>query len=216
MTTVGLELVSNPKIRASLERAMARNALAGLADETVVESELAALYLGISISTLRRIVGKGELKAIKNPEGGSTAFNQKALFEMGELRRWREKNKAGGVAEQALLRGLAFASISDLAIEQPFWTRRQGRGESILGHGLTLPPDVFEGLLDDPKVGVEWLPWDEALNLPWESAEQRELFEPLYVECLRQALGAAEAGREATLMFIGAPESQTEPVKEGL
>lgn len=201
MTSAGLELVSDPKIRASLERAMARNALAGLADETVVESELAALYLGISLSTLRRIVGDGELKAIKNPASGSTAFNQKALFEMGELRRWREKNKAGGVAEQALLRGMAFRSISDLAIEQPFWTHRQGRTETILGHGLTLAPEVVEAMLADSTVSVAWLPWDEALGLPWESAEQRALFEPLYVECLRHALGAAEAGREAGLIY---------------
>lgn len=201
MTTAGLELVSDPKIRASLERAMARNALAGLADETVIERDLAALYLGISVSTLGRIVQKNELKPTKNPEPGSTAFNQKALFEMGELRRWRERNRAGGVAEQALLRGLAFASISDLAIEQSFWIRRQGRIETILGHGLTLPPEIVEILLVDSTVSVEWLPWDEALNLPWESAEQRELFEPLYVKCLQHALGAAEAGREAGLIY---------------
>jgi hypothetical protein len=204
MATAGLELVSDQKIRASLERAMARNALAGLADETVVESDLAALYLGISLSTLRRIA-KVELKSIKNPESGSTAFNQKALFEMGELRRWREKNKAGGVAEQALLRGLAFQSVSDLAIEQPFWLRHDRR-ESILGHGLTLPPEIVESSLDDPQVGVVWLSWDEALRLPWESMEQRELFEQLYVGCLRLALGAAEAGREATMMFISLTE----------
>lgn len=201
MVTAGLELVSDQKIRASLERAMARNALAGLADETVVESELAALYLGISLSTLRRIVAKGELKSIKNPESGSTAFNQKALFEMGELRRWREKNKAGGVAEQALLRGLAFQSVSDLAIAQPFWLRHERRG-SILGHGLTLPPELVESSLNDPQVGVVWLTWDEALRLPWELLEQRELFESLYVSCLRQSLDAVEAGRVATLMTI--------------
>jgi hypothetical protein len=205
MTTAGLELVSDQKLRASLERAMARNALAGLADETVVESDLAALYLGISLSTLRRIGATGDLKAIKNPESGSTAFNQKALFEMGELRRWREMNKAGGVAEQALLRGLAFSSLSDLAIEQPFWTRRQGRTETILGHGLTLLPEIVEAVLGNSQMSVAWLPWDEALGLPWESAEQRELFEPLYVECLRRALGAAEAGREAGLIH-GASE----------
>lgn len=197
MTTAGLEQISDPKIRAGVDQALARNALAGLADETVVGSNLAALYLGISLSTLRRIVGKDGPKPSKNPESGSSGFNQKALFEMGELRRWREKNKAGGVAEQALVRGLAFTSISDLAIEQPFWTRRQGRGETILGHGLTLPPEIVEGILSNAQVGVAWLPWDEALSLPWESAEQRELFEPLYVECLRHALGAAEAGREA-------------------
>lgn len=200
MTTAGLELVSDQKIRASLERAMARNALAGLADETVIESELAALYLGVSLSTLRRIVGKDGPKHCKNPESGSTGFNQKALFEMGELRRWREKNKAGGVAEQALLRGLAFQSISDLAIEQPFWMRH-GLRESILGHGLTLPPDIVEGLLNDPEVAVVWLSWDEAFRLPWQSTEQRELFEPLYVGCLQHSLGAVEAGKTATLMF---------------
>ncbi len=214
MATAGLELVSDQKIRASLERAMARNALAGLADETVVESDLAALYLGISLSTLRRIA-KGELKSIKNPESGSTAFNQKALFEMGELRRWREKNKAGGVAEQALLRGLAFQSVSDLAIEQPFWLRH-GRRESILGHGLTLPPEIVESSLNDPQVGVVWLSWDEALRLQWESIEQRELFEPLYVGCLQQAVGAAEAGRVATLMFIGLSEGADVSNKESL
>ncbi len=215
MSTAGLELVSDQKIRASLERAMARNALAGLADETVVESDLAALYLGISLSTLRRIA-KGELKSIKNPESGSTAFNQKALFEMGELRRWREKNKAGGVAEQALLRGLGFQALSDLAIEQPFWTRHQGRGESILGHGLTLPPEIVESSLSDPQIGVEWLTWEAALSLPWESVEQRELFQPLYVACLKHALGSAEAGGVATEMFVGVGKAQAVSTNDGL
>jgi len=215
MTTAELALISDSKIRASLERAMARNALAGLADETVVESDLAALYLGISLSTLRRIA-KGELKSIKNPESGSTAFNQKALFEMGELRRWREKNKAGGVAEQALLRGLGFQALSDLAIEQPFWTRCRGRRESILGHGLTLPPEIVEGLLGEPEVGVVWLNWEEALSLPWESMEQRELFQPLYVACLQHALGAAEAGGVATEMFVGVGKAQAVSTNDGL
>lgn len=216
MTTAGLELVSDQTLRASLERAMARNALAGLADETVVESGLAALYLGISLSTLRRIVAKGELKSIKNPESGSTAFNQKALFEMGELRRWREKNKAGGVAEQALLRGLGFQTVSDLAIEQPFWTRRQSRGESIIGHGLTLSPEIVEGLLGDSEVGVEWLTWEQALSLPWESMEQRGLFQPLYVACLQHALGAAASGGVATEMFVGVGKAQAVSANEGL
>lgn len=200
MTTAGLELVTNQKLRASLERTMARDVLARLADETVVESELAALYLGKSLSSLRRIVAKGDLKSIKNSESGNTAFNQKAMFEMGELRRWKAKNTAGGVAEQALMRGLAFQNISDLTIEQPFWLRH-GRRESILGHGMTLPPEIVEGLLDDQQVGVVWLPWDEALRLPWESIEQREMFEPLYVECLQHSIDAVEAGKVATLMM---------------
>ena len=216
MTTAELALISDEKIRASIERAIARNALAGLADETVVESELAALYLGISLSTLRRIVAGGELKPTKNPESGSTAFNQKALFEMGELRRWRDKNKAGGVAEQALLRGLGFQTISDLAIEQPFWTRRQSRGESIIGHGLTLPPEIVDGLLSHPEVGVDWLTWEQALSRPWESLEQRELFQPHFVACLQHALGAVEAGNVATQMFVGIAEAQAVSAKEGL
>lgn len=203
MTTDGLELIADTKLRKTLEQVFARDALARLSDETVVPSELAALYLGVSISTLRRIVGKDGPKSTKNPELGSTAYNQKALFEMGELRRWRAKNKAGGVAEQALLRGLAFQSISDLAIEQPFWVRQQGRRESIIGHGLTMPPDIVEGLLPDSKVSVEWLPWHEALALPWDSVEQRELFEPLYVHRLRQTLDIVEAGGVATQLFIG-------------
>lgn len=206
MTAVGLENIKDDGLRRSLEQVLARDILAGIADETLVPSELAALYLAISPSTLRRIVNDGGLKPTKNPVSGSAAFNQKALFEMGELRRWREKNKAGGVAEQALLRGLAFQSVSDLAIEQPFWLRH-GRRESILGHGLTLPPEIVESSLNDPQVGVVWLSWDEALRLPWESVEQRELFEPLYVSCLRQSLDAVEAGRVATLMTVDLAES---------
>jgi hypothetical protein len=216
MTAEGLELISDTKIRARVEQAMARGMLAKLPDETVVESDLAALYLAISRSSLRRIVGNGGPRPTKNPESGSTAFNQKSLFEMGELRRWQAKNKAGGVAEQALIRGLAFQSVSDLAIEQPFWMRHQRRRDSILGHGLTLPPEIVEGLLDDPQVGVEWLPWDEALSLPWESSEQRELFEPLYFSCLRQSLDAVEAGRVATLMTVDLAESGAAKNKEGL
>lgn len=210
MTAVGLENIRDDGLRRSLEQVLARDILAGIADETLVPSELAALYLAISPSTLRRIVNDGGLKPTKNPVSGSAAFNQKALFEMGELRRHKAKNKAGGVAEQALLRGLAFQSVNDLAIEQPFWLRHDRR-ESILGHGLTLPPEIVESSLNDPQVGVVWLSWDEALRLPWESMEQRELFEPLYVACLRQSLDAVEAGRVATLMTVelagrGAPK----------
>lgn len=216
MTAVGLENIKDDGLRRSLEQVLARDILAGIADETLVPSELAALYLAISPSTLRRIVNDGGLKPTKNPVSGSAAFNQKASFEMGELRRYKAKNKAGGVAEQALLRGLAFQSVSDLAIEQPFWLRHDRR-ESILGHGLTVPLEILETSLNDPQVGVVWLPWDEALQLPWESMEQREMFEPLYVGCLRQALGTAEAGREATMMFISLPGGADDGlIREGL
>lgn len=215
MTTVGLENIKDEGLRRSLEQVLARDILAGLADETLVPSELAALYLAISPSTLRRIVNDGGLKPTKNPVSGSAAFNQKALFDMGELRRYKAKNKAGGVAEQALLRGLAFQSVNDLGIEQPFWLRHDRR-ESVLGHGLTLPPEIVEHTLNDPQVGVVWLTWDEALRLPWETLEQRELFEPLYVGCLQSALGAIEAGRAATLMFISLPEGADGTNKVGV
>lgn len=215
MTAAGLELISNKKIREGIEQALARDMLEKLSDGTLVPSELAALYLAISLSTLRRLVRDGAIKPTRNPESGSTAFNQKALFEMGELRCHKAKNKAGGVAEQALLRGLAFQSVSDLAIEQPFWLRHD-RAESILGHGLTLPPELVESSLNDPQVGVVWLSWDEALRLPWESMEQRELFEPLYVSCLRQSLDAVEAGRVATLMTVDLAKGGAAKSIEGL
>lgn len=74
---------------------------------------------------------------------------------------------------------------------------------------------IVDGLLADPKVGVVWLTCEEALSLPWESVEQREIFQPLYVACLQHALGSVEAGSVAAQIFISLAEAKAVSVNEG-
>jgi len=103
------------------------------------------------------------------------------------------------------MKGLSFATIDSLGIEQPFLTRLIGKRESaVVGHALMIRDDVYQQLAEDSTVELEWLIWQEALSMPWESLAVRALFEPKYVRCLKTAIEQVQAGREASVLLQSA------------
>ncbi len=197
----------DPAIQKELQDAFVQNMMAKWRDDVDVSSQLAAIFLTVSESTLRRIVKTNLLAPGKDhTDSASTAMNQKAHFNMKELRRCKAARlKAGPVPIQSSLRGLDFSTIDTFAIEQPFWTRPPygNRELAIVGNAFTISADLFEKLLKDPNASIDWFLWQKALSMPWELSAERELFEPLYVSLLKTSLNEVTAGRDASAVLQG-------------
>ena len=96
------------------------NQIVKLPDDAVVDAGLAALYLGSSEKSLARYRQHGEGPPyIQYPEAKSKARNQKVNYEMGDLRKWRAKNKITSTMDAAVRRGMAFTRVNDLLATQP-------------------------------------------------------------------------------------------------
>ncbi|EJW5945684.1 hypothetical protein OCK33_001765, partial [Salmonella enterica] len=92
-------------------------------DDTTLNVELTALYLGISVKTLARYRQNGEGPPyIQYQTGNSKARNQRVNYLLGDLRIWRNGYKVDSTMQAAQVRGLAFTSLSDFTKLEPFWT----------------------------------------------------------------------------------------------
>ena len=93
------EVVSNKKnnesdaskINKALGRALVRSELDKLADGTVVDSVLAAAYLGISVKTLLRMRSRGlSPPSFQYMTNCILRSNRKIFYKMGELKKYRD------------------------------------------------------------------------------------------------------------------------------
>ena len=112
-------------------------------DDTVLNVELTALYLGISVKTLARYrQNGGGPEYIQYQAEDSKARNQRVNYLLGDLRVWRNSHKVKNSMEAAQVRGLAFNSLSDFTIPQPFWhidkDINSNNRNKILSHVLIL------------------------------------------------------------------------------
>jgi hypothetical protein len=164
------------------------NQIVKLPDEAVVDAGLAALYLGSSEKSLARYRQHGEGPPYHQyPEGKSKARNQKVNYEMGDLRKWRTKNKITSAMDAAVRRGMAFSRVNDLLPTQPFWTA----GDVILNHAMDSDDETFIQHLKDPESSIAWLSWPKAFECQWKSNEYRSKFQNPYVSLLSKLLETA-------------------------
>lgn len=184
-------------------------------DDAVVDSKLAAVFLGISHQSLARMRGKGGSPPyVQLREDDSTARNQRVNYILKDLRAWRESNKVSSTMEAAQLRGLTFSTLPSLLEEQPFWILTthskskgtMGRGEVseslevIADHVFTIPGDKFSKLLQDPNAEVQWISLDEAMSRPWANDEARQPFHEAYTKVLQQSIDRSAAQQEAAIL----------------
>jgi hypothetical protein len=190
-----------PDIQQMILEARVRDELSRLSDDTAVPPELAALFLGVSESTLRRMRDGTGPKYVqpKSTSKGSEGLgrNQAIMYRIGELKAWQKNNQFSSTIEAAQARGLCFASLLDLATEQPFLTRVD-KSQRVIGHGLAVPLTKTRRLLQGAKARILWMAWEEALALTWESSAARGPFERAFSSALSRAEGSSFAGREAT------------------
>lgn len=170
-------------------------------DDTALNVELTALYLGISVKTLARYRQNGDGPPyIQYQAGNSKARNQRVNYLLGDLRIWRDGYKVVSTMQAAQVRGLAFNSLIDFTIEQPFWhidnsAELQNRNK-ILSHALRTPEERFKLYLKEEHINVIWISIEETLLLDWTDLNERQVFNDAFVEFLSNLIQLSTATQE--------------------
>lgn len=170
-------------------------------DDTTLNVELTALYTGISVKTLARYRQNGDGPPyIQYPTGNSKARNQRVNYLLGDLRIWRNGNKVVSTMKAAQVRGLAFNSLIDFTIPQPFWqinnsAELQNRNK-ILSHALRTPDERFKLYLNEERVHIVWVSIEEALSWDWTDLNERQVFNDSFVELLNNLIQLSNSAQE--------------------
>ncbi|EAM2677229.1 hypothetical protein E2S48_15495 [Salmonella enterica] len=174
-------------------------------DDTALNVELTALYLGISVKSLARYRQNGEGPPyIQYQAGNSKARNQRVNYLLGDLRIWRDGYKVVSTMQAAQVRGLAFNSLIDFTIPQPFWhidnsAELQNRNK-ILSHALRTPEEIFKLYLKEEQVKISWISIEEALSWDWTDLNERQVFNDSFVDFLSNLIQLSNSAQENLIL----------------
>lgn len=170
-------------------------------DDTTLNVDLAALYLGISVKTLARYrQNGGGPEYIQYQSEDSKARNQRVKYLLKDLKVWRDAHKVKNSMEAAQVRGLAFNSLIDFTIEQPFWhidnELDSNNRKKILSHALRTPEERFKLYLKEEQVKISWISIEEAMSWEWAYFNERQVFHNLFVEFLNDLIQYSNSAQE--------------------
>jgi hypothetical protein len=185
-------LVLNISALSAVEVMDVMDRLARLHDDANVPPALAALWLGRSEKTLERWRGEKTGPLYTQPDG--MGRNAKCTYRMGDLRAWRDANKVSSTMEAAVRRGMAFATVLDLAEDHPFL--RRAVSDMLIGHALVRTKESLAALLSDDTVEVVWMSAFDAMCLAWDDVAVRREYQRdcdfLISECRTMIYSAGE------------------------
>lgn len=166
-------------------------------DDTTLNVDLAALYLGISVKSLARYRQNGDgPHYIQYQSEDSKARNQRINYLLKDLRSWRDSHRVSSTMHAAQVRGLTFTSLSDFTEPQPFWRITTGSTSKIISHALTLTDKEFKELLLKPYAGVIWISIENALFQRWENKDERTIWHKVFISVLNNIVCASDAEQE--------------------
>lgn len=174
-------------------------------DDTTLNVDLAALYLGISVKTLARYrQNGGGPEYIQYQSEDSKARNQRVNYLLKDLKVWRDAHKVKNSMEAAQVRGLAFNSLIDFTLPQPFWhidnsAELQNRNK-ILSHALRTPEERFKLYLKEERVKITWTSIEEALSWEWADLNERQVFNNTFVELLSNLIQLSNSVQENLIL----------------
>ena len=199
-----------------LAEGSARSVIAGWNDDTTVDSEIAALYLGISEKKLAELRGStkqasvdGEAAGpplIKYFDKGASGQNQPVLYKLRDLRDYQKKNKASDSFNAALNAGLAGWTT----MRQPFFAELEKRRQPLVleasAWDMRAPnrEGRFASLIEG-RTRVVWLTASEAARSRWSSLQAHSEFAAAGLLALsqeREAIGAAIDGTDIALLSL--------------
>lgn len=170
--------------------------VARLSDDATISNDMTAIYLGVSPSSLSVMRQRGEGPAyMQYPSSGTKARNQKVVYKMGDVRSWRDSKKVSSTMEAAVVRGMAFGSILDLANPEPFWMS----GNKVVSHGLDIGSQTFTEHLEN-DLEIVWMPISEAIKRIWTDRELFIKYNLKAVEVINNELEAYAISRDATIL----------------
>ncbi|ENS4335229.1 hypothetical protein ACE073_002665 [Salmonella enterica] len=170
-------------------------------DDTTLNAELAAIYLGVSPKTLARYrQNGGGPEYIQYQEENSKARNQRINYLLKDLKIWRDAHKVKNSMEAAQVRGLAFNSLIDFTIPQPFWhidnELDSDNKNKILSHALRTPDERFKLYLKEEHVDIVWISIEEALSWDWTDLSERQVFNDSFVGFLNNLIQLSNSEQE--------------------
>lgn len=170
-------------------------------DDTTLNAELAAIYLGVSPKTLARYrQNGGGPEYIQYQEENSKARNQRINYLLKDLKFWRDAHKVKNSMEAAQVRGLAFNSLIDFTIEQPFWhidnSAELHNRNKILSHALRTPEERFKLYLKEEHINVIWISIEKALTYDWIDVNERQVFNDSFVNFLSELIELSISSQE--------------------
>lgn len=174
-------------------------------DDTTLNAELAAIYLGVSPKTLARYrQNGGGPEYIQYQAEDSKARNQRVNYLLGDLRVWRNSHKVKNSMEAAKIRGLAFNSLSDFTLPQPFWHIDNGidseNRNKILSHALRTPEERFQLYLKEEHLNVIWISVEKALTYDWTDLNERQIFNDSFVNFLSNLIQLSTSAQENLIL----------------
>lgn len=201
-----------PSIQEQLETAKLQSEIGALNDDTLLTTELAALYLGIKVKTLEEMRGpikKGgaQTRGVEGPPfekiigKGDVGQNQPVHYALGQLRAWRKKNSATTSHQAALNAGL-FGFVST---QLPFFAeageRKRNARDILIAGAWDVEDskreerfkDLFEG-----RLRVVWLSPMEAAASRWANLDAHKRIANLAIALMKEQRGAVDAALEFT------------------
>ncbi|MCU6216167.1 hypothetical protein [Enterobacter bugandensis] len=174
-------------------------------DDTTLNAELASIYLGVSPKTLARYrQNGGGPEYIQYQAEDSKARNQRVNYLLGDLRVWRNSHKVKNSMEAAQVRGLAFNSLIDFTIPQPFWhidneLDSENRNK-ILSHALRTPEERFKLYLKEERLKISWISIEESLFWDWTDLNERQVFNDSFVNFLSNLIQLSTSAQENLIL----------------
>jgi len=174
-------------------------------DETTLNAELTALFLGVSIKTLARYrQNGGGPPYVQYQSEDSKARNQRINYVLGDLRSWRDGYKVKNTMHAAQVRGLTFTSLSDFTELLPFWvvskTENSRLTRQVITHVLNVNDDEFRELLSASDSEVIWISLEEAIFSDWTSAKERAIWHDIFIQHIEGLMSASCALQEKIVL----------------
>lgn len=168
--------------------------LNALPPEIPLTTTEAAIFLRSSVSTLERLRVTGDGPVYFQGGGkGAKGGNQSCLYFKPDLIAYWKANMVSSSMAAAVKKGQVFATLFDLAEREAFYIDERGNVESMVEENLLTTVADRIGKWD-----IEWLTPVEAASRRWSSLSAHKEFARAVRSVLADAMGAVEAGVEAT------------------
>lgn len=181
--------------------------IAGWHDDTTLDEELSAIYLGVSKKALEemRLAEKAKnddssrLDIIKYIPKGAIGQNQPVHYKLGRLREFQKQNTYSSSFHAAVAAGMA----GWCTVHQPFFAEIEQRRKAT----MLLAPSwdvmlkgreaLFERLARK-EIRIVWMTSQEASTSRWASLAAHKAFAKVGKNMLRDEMGAIKAAIEGT------------------
>lgn len=211
------------RVSKTLEQKMAEgevaSKIAGWHDDTTLDEELSAIYMGVSKKALEemRLAEKAKndesarLEIIKYMTKGAKGQNQPVRYKLGRLREYQKQHTYSSSFEAAIAAGMA----GWCSVQQPYFAEleQRRRAATLVAPAWDAKRKGREALFERHAKGelrILWMTAQEAATSRWAKLSAHKAFAKTGKDMLRNELAAIKAAIEGTELS----EVVAEPAKK--